>query len=135
MPWLALPAASAAEFRSVAEPAAILYDAPSTRASKILILSGGYPVEVVVNIEGWIKVRDDHGALAWAESSSLSAKRMALARGALDLRESADDGAKITFRIEAGVALELIEQSGAWAKLRHRDGALGYARITAFWGL
>jgi SH3-like domain-containing protein len=134
--WLALSGqAAAVEFRSVLEPAAILYDAPSTRASKLLILSGGYPVEVVVAIEGWVKVRDEQGVLAWAEASRLTGKRTVLARLPVEVRDSAADNAKIVFRTEAGVALELIEQSGVWVKVRHRDGDTGYARVTGFWGL
>jgi len=128
-------AAGAAEFRSVAEPAAVLYDAPSLKATKVLILGAGYPVEVVVSIEGWLKVRDEKGSLVWAEAGRLIAKRTVLARAATDLREGPDDGAKIVFRVDAGVALEFVEQSGPWAKLRHRDGETGYARVNGFWGL
>jgi SH3-like domain-containing protein len=134
--WFALSGhAAAVEFRSVLEPAATLYDAPSTRASKLLILSAGYPVEVVVAIEGWVKVRDEQGTLAWAEAGRLSAKRTILAHLPIEVRDSAADNARVVFRTEAGVALELIEQSGAWVKVRHRDGDTGYARVTGFWGL
>ena len=55
---------AALEFRSITEPAAILYDAPSAKAQKVFILSQGYPVEVVVKLEGWAKIRDDSGATA-----------------------------------------------------------------------
>jgi len=44
--------ASALEFRSVAEPKAVLYDAPSAAAKKTLLISQFYPVEVIVNLGG-----------------------------------------------------------------------------------
>ena len=42
----ALPAA-AAEFRSIGERAAILYDAPSLKADRIFVASRGHPFEVL----------------------------------------------------------------------------------------
>ncbi len=56
---LLLPAlAMALDFRSVAVPKAVLYDAPSIAAKKVYLLSQYYPVEVVVNLGDWLKVRD-----------------------------------------------------------------------------
>ncbi|MGH8700070.1 MAG: hypothetical protein ACREVR_02685, partial [Burkholderiales bacterium] len=48
-------AGAAADFRSVAENAAVLYDAPSAKAKKLYVVSHGYPVEVLVVVEGWSK--------------------------------------------------------------------------------
>jgi SH3-like domain-containing protein len=71
-------AAQALEFRSVAPAKAVLYDAPSKEASKLYILSGGYPVEVIVNLGDWTKVRDQLGGLSWIENKSLSSKHTVL---------------------------------------------------------
>ena len=57
--------ASALDFRSVAVPKAVLYDAPSSAATKVLLLSQQYPVEIVVNLGDWLKVRDAEGGLNW----------------------------------------------------------------------
>ena len=54
---MAAPAARAADFRSIADPGTVLYDAPSIRAQKLYVVSQLYPVEVVVNIDNWAKVR------------------------------------------------------------------------------
>jgi SH3-like domain-containing protein len=62
----ALPAVVvAAEFRSVSERVAVLYDAPSARATKLFVVSQYYPVEVMVSVDNWLKVRDVSGELAW----------------------------------------------------------------------
>ena len=57
--------AFALEFRSVAVPKAVLYDAPSSAAKKILLLSQYYPVEIIVNLGDWLKVRDAQGSISW----------------------------------------------------------------------
>ena len=67
--------AVALEYRSVAVPKAILYDAPSSSAKKILLLSQYYPVEIIVNLGDWIKVRDAQGSISWVEAKQLSSKR------------------------------------------------------------
>src|SRR6267142_4043703 len=73
-------AAVALEFRSVAEAGAILYDAPSAKAQKLFVLSRDYPVEVVVRLEGWTKVRDDTGEFAWIENARLSERHTVMVR-------------------------------------------------------
>ena len=60
---LAAPAASAGEFRSIGEMAATMYDAPSVKANKLFVASRFYPVEVIVQVDNWIKVRDPAGDL------------------------------------------------------------------------
>ena len=71
---VALPAA-AADYRSVDVPAAILYDAPSQKAKKLYLIRAQTPVEVVVRLEGWAKVRDAEGTLAWIEAAQLAERR------------------------------------------------------------
>ena len=53
----------AIEYRTVDTPA-VLYDAPSQKGSKLFVVRRGTPVEMVVNLEGWSKVRDADGGLA-----------------------------------------------------------------------
>src|ERR1700722_2021425 len=74
-----LPAAAqAAEFRSVGEAGAGLYDAPSAQARKLFVARRYYPLEIVVALEQWDKVRDVNGELAWVEKRALSEQRMVI---------------------------------------------------------
>jgi SH3-like domain-containing protein len=131
--WSATGAAG--EFRSVAESAAVLYDAPSIKAKKLYVVSTGYPVEIVVTVEGWSKVRDASGELTWIESRHLADKRTVLVKAALaPVRESADDKAPVVFQAQQDVVLELIEVAGSWLRVRHRDGQAGYLRTAQAWG-
>ncbi len=97
--------AFALEFLSVNEPAAILYDAPSTKAQKLFVLSTGYPVEVVV------------------KASSA------------EIRQGPTESSPVAFTAEKGVYLDLLELSAGWAKVRHRDGASGFVKVSQIWGL
>ncbi len=102
--------AAAAEFRSVQENAAVLYDAPSKAAKPLFVVQRHYPLEVIVNLEAWVKVRDHAGALTWIEKKALSDKRMVIVTGALaEARARPEEGAPAAFSAAQNVALELIE--------------------------
>ena len=126
---------SAAEFRSVSENAAVLYDAPSAKAKKLYVVSHGYPLEIVVLVEGWSKVRDASGELMWIESKHLADRRTVLVKTPLaQVRNAADDNAPVVFQAQQDVLLELLEVAGGWLRVRHRDGQAGYVRLTQVWG-
>ncbi len=128
--------AAALEFRSVAENAAVLYDAPSAKAKKLFIVNHGYPVEIVVMVEGWAKVRDANGDLTWIESKLLTDRRTVIIKvPQAQVRQSADDNAPLVFQAQQHVILELIEvASGGWLRVRHRDGQAGFIKVSQIWG-
>lgn len=132
--FAAVPAL-AAEFRSVSENAAVLYDAPSGKARKLYVVNQGFPLEVVVVVEGWSKVRDASGELTWIESKHLSDRRTVMVKTPLaPVREAADDSAPVVFQAQQNVLLELVEVAGGWLKVRHRDGQAGFVRVAQVWG-
>ncbi len=128
--------ALALEYRSVNE-ASILYNAPATKAGRQFIIARYTPVEVVVTVEGWTKVRDNKGNLAWVESKSLGAGRTVLVRvDKAQIHAQADEKSAKVFEAEKDVALELVEASPAgWAKVKHRDGQVGFVKVGQVWGL
>jgi SH3-like domain-containing protein len=129
--------AEALEYRSVAVPVTVFYDAPSIQGKRLFLGREGMPLEVLVKLEGWTKTRDAEGAIAWIENKALSARRTVVVTADLaDVRQSANDYAPLVFQVEKWVALELLE-SGAtgWVKVRHQDGASGFVRMTQLWGL
>lgn len=129
--------AQALEYRSVATDAAILYDAPSAQAKKLFILSRHYPVEVIVSLDKWVKVRDASGTLAWMESVKLAPKRTVVVIPSLaEIRSQPESAAPLVFKAERDVALELIEIAGTgWVKVKHRDGQSGYLPLKDVWGI
>ncbi len=134
----------ATDFRSTAEAATVLYDAPSTKAKPLFVLSRETPLEVIVLVEGWSKVRDAGGTIGWVERKALADKRTLVVRVPLaEIRASPDDKAPLVFQAEHNVLLEMAEQAASaattatpgWVKVRHRDGQTGYVRITQVFGL
>lgn len=130
-------AAWALDYRSIGPERAVLYDAPSIAAKKLYIVGPGYPVEVIVSLGDWLKVRDSRGELAWLEARGLVSKRTVLVMAdQVEVREAADPAARVVFRVEKDVVLEFVEAgSGGWIKVRHRDGLTGYLQSTQVWGL
>lgn len=130
-------AALAIDYRSVSVPAAILFDAPSLQGKKLYLIKAQTPVEVVVKLEGWFKVRDAEGTLAWLESRNLVEKRtLVVTAPQAEIRQSDKPESTVLAELDKWVAVEFIEPaSPGWAKVRHRDGATGYIRSTQVWGL
>ena len=139
----ALPAlASAADFRSTQDAATVLYDAPSARAKPLFVYGRGVPVEALVSVEGWTKVRDAAGTIGLMASKSLAGRRMLVVRAPVaDVRAAAGEAAPVVFRAERDVLLEMAEpaEGGAgdtpgWIRVRHRDGQSGYVRLSQVFG-
>jgi len=132
--------AHAAEFHSTSD-VAVLYDAPSVKARALFVMGRDVPLEAVVTVEGWVKVRDVGGSVAWVERKALGDKRMLVVRAPVaDVLASPVDGSAVVFKAEQNVLLELADATPAattpgWAKVRHRDGQMGYVRIAQIWGL
>jgi SH3-like domain-containing protein len=132
---LSLPA-WAVEYRTV-DAATVLYDAPSQRGSKLFVIKRDTPVELVVSLEGWAKVRDAEGGLAWIEKKFLVEKRMVIVNvSRAEIRQKADENAPLVFEAEKNVALDYLETAaGGWVKVHHRDGSTGFVRANQIWGL
>jgi SH3-like domain-containing protein len=133
---LSAGSAAALEFRSVSDNAAILYDAPSVKGKKLYVVGRGYPVEVVVAVEGWVKVRDAGGEFSWIESKLLSDRRTVMVKVPLaQVHESADERSPIVFQAQQNVLLDLVEvAAGGWLRVRHRDGQGGFVKAAQVWG-
>ena len=132
--------AAHAEFRQTTDNATIAYEGPSARATKQFIYSRGTPVEVVVTIEGWVKIRDATGTLAWIERKALGERSNVQVKSAVaDVYAAPDAASPILFRADNGVLLQVITaqpaNAGAWTKVLHRDGQTGFVRLDSVFGL
>lgn len=138
MTLMLVPAtALALEFKSVSATKAILYDAPSSSAKKVLLLSQNYPVEIIVNLGDWLKIRDAKGSISWVEAKYLSPRRTVMVTASnAEMRSAADAGATLVATLEKDVVLELADSkpSNGWLKVKHRDGVTGYIPIASVWG-
>jgi SH3-like domain-containing protein len=136
--------ALALDFRSVSDNA-ILYDAPSTKGVKHFIIARSTPVEIVFTQEGWTKIRDSAGNMAWVEARLLSPARTLLVRvDNADVRAAAEDKSGVVFSAEKNVVLDLIEAKpneahAGWVKVKPKDaqssGQIGFIKANDVWGL
>lgn len=133
----AASAALAIDYRSVEVPAAILYDSPSQKGKKLYLIKAQTPVEAVVRLEGWVKVRDAEGTLAWVEARNLGERRtLVVTAPRAEIREADKADAPVVTALDKWVVVEFLEPAApGWAKVRHRDGATGFVRSTQVWGL
>lgn len=134
-------AAVADDFKQTNEAATIGYEGPSSRATKQFIYSRGTPLEVLVSIEGWYKVRDSQGALVWIERRALGERANVQVKpnAPADVFASPDANSAVAFRVDAGVLLTLVAPpspaTGPFAQVRHRDGQAGFVRVDSIFGL
>jgi len=123
-------------YLSVAENGSIMYDAPSLKAGKLYVASVHLPVEVVVDVEGWAKVRDSGGTLAWIEKRALSDKRYVVVTVPIaSVYQTPDTNAASLFQAEKNVVMEWVDSDNpGWIKIKHQDGQIGYVKSIQVWG-
>ncbi len=128
-------AAHAFDFISVAEPA-ILYDANSLKAKKLFVATRFLPLEQVVVLDNWVKVRDSTGRLFWIEKRQVSSKRYVMVTApSTGVLRSPEQDADLVFQATKLLGLEWLGNTGnGWVKVRHADGSTGFVRSDDVWG-
>lgn len=127
--------AMALDYRAAARNS-VLYDAPSQTAQKRYIVTADTPLEVVVTLEKWIKVRARDGKLAWIDRNDLADHQSVMVTvEQATIHQAAQDDAAVAFMAANGVLLRVTGRpQGAWLPVRHADGAAGFVRKVDVWG-
>ncbi len=133
---LAATGARAAEYRSIGDQPAILYDAPSGKADRLFVAARYYPFEILVKLDQWTKVRDANGEVAWVENAALGDRRTVVVTVPLaDVHAAPSTESPLVFEAYKQVLLDVLEApADGWVKVRHRDGQEGYIRLAQVWG-
>ena len=128
--------ALAADYKSVGDAPAILYDAPTMRGTKLAVVPRGMPVEIVVTEGDWDRVRDSSGEFSWIPKAALVDRRTLVATTAAAIHAAAADTSPVVARLQPGVWVELLEPpANGYAHVRHRGGIVGWVRASDVWGL
>jgi len=127
--------AQALDYRSLSDNAVVL-DAGSRQANPQFILLRGTPVELLVTLDRWAKVREAGGGIGWVDRSLLvEQKRVIVTAPNAEIRQAASPDSALLFTASKDVVLELLEKTpGPWLKVRHRDGRVGFVELKAVWG-
>jgi SH3-like domain-containing protein len=134
-PVLAPMAAQALDYRSLTDNTPV-FDAGSRQANAQFILLKGTPVELIVTLDRWAKVREASGGIGWVERSLLSERRQLIVTAAsADVRQSPASDAPLVFTASKDLLLEPGDKPvGSWVKVKHRDGRSGFIELKAVWG-
>ena len=127
-----------AEFRSVAFAKTILYEAPSATTKKLYLVGEGYPLEIIVNLGDWLKVRDPYGTLSWAESKNLQSKRTVIVKAdKANIYKDPESKSALVATIEKDVVIELSDPliANGWIKVRYQQDLDGYIQTSQVWGI
>jgi SH3-like domain-containing protein len=96
------------------------------------------PVEVVSTLNTWVKVKDFGGDVSWMAVNELSKTRTVVATTLATARVTAQDTGILAFQAERGVTLELLDAgqiTAGFAKVKHKDGTIGFVKAAEVWGL
>lgn len=127
-----------AEFRSVAFAKTILYEAPSATTKRVYLVGEGYPLEIIVNLGDWLKVRDPYGTLSWAESKNLQSKRTVIVKvDKANIYKNPESKSALVATIEKDVVIELSDPliANGWIKVRYQQDLDGYIQTSQVWGI
>jgi SH3-like domain-containing protein len=128
-------AAQALDYRSLSDNTQV-FDAGSAKANAQFILLKGTPVELIVTLDRWAKVREASGGIGWVERGLLSERRQLIVTATTaDVRQAPAGDAPLVFTASKDLLLEPVDKpAGSWVKVKHRDGRTGFIELKAVWG-
>ena len=128
-----------ADFMSVNVDRAFLHEAPSGSTKKGFIVTKGYPLEVIVSLKEWKKVKDHEGLINWIKTSDLSSKRTVLNlkdNNSIYLEPSSESPRLA--KVNESVTLELLDEKKIddWVKVYSKVGDIeGFIKANDLWGI
>lgn len=128
-----------ADFMSVNSDQAFLHEAPSDSTKKSFIVTRGYPLEVIVSLKEWKKVKDHEGLINWIKTSDLSSKRTVLnLKGDNSIYLEPSPESPMLAKVNENVTLELLDAKKIddWIKVYSKVADIeGFIKATDLWGI
>ena len=128
-----------ADFISVKTKKALLYEGPSASTKKLYIVTEGYPLEIMVNLKDWKKVKDHTGKISWIQSNFVDKNRTVMTiKSNVNLYHKASLQSSKLGQISEFVILNLNSTlvTDGWVHVQSQlEGLTGYVRIDKVWGL
>jgi SH3-like domain-containing protein len=128
-----------ADFISVSVKQAVLFEGPSKTTEKMYIVKEGYPLEVLVSLKDWKKVKDHNGKISWIESRHIHNERtvLILKDDAVIFNQANEKSHKLA-NVDKFVVLKLNSPIliGDWAQVKTQiEGLIGFVNAREVWGL
>jgi SH3-like domain-containing protein len=127
------------DFVSIKSNKAILYEGPSETTKKEFIITKDYPLNVIVRLKDWIKVKDHLGKISWIQIENISKDRnvMTLKDNTNLFYKPSVESVHLA-KIEKNVALKLLSpfSTNGWIQVKTLSQNIeGYIRTEDVWGL
>ena len=138
-PLIAISFFAQADFISVKAKQAVLFEGPSNTTEKMFIVTEGYPLEVLVSLKDWKKVKDHNGKISWIESKFTHIERTVLITkdDAVIFNQANEKSHKLD-NVDKFVVLKLNSSMlvGNWAQVKTQiEGLIGFINSKEVWGL
>lgn len=130
-----IPGAIHAEERlSVISSIANMRSGPGTEDTVLWQVEQYHPVIVVEKKGNWYKVKDYENDTAWLHNSLLGkVDSVITVKDKSNVRSKPDAKSSIMFTVDKGVPFKVLERKGAWIKIQHADGDVGWIHNTLIW--
>jgi len=127
--------ASAAERLSVKNESANFRDGPGDKHAIVYSADKFYPVEALEKKDGWVKVKDFEGDVAWVAERLLAKQETIVVEGdKVNVREKPNTTSEIAFKAERGEVFKVESHQGKWLKVTDASGDGGWIRDDMVWG-
>lgn len=133
---VALSSVARAEMMSVNVPVANFRAGPSTSDPVEFTATRYYPVKILEREDGWCKIKDFEGDLAWVADRLLAKVKtvvIKVSRG--NIREKPTISAEVAFQAERGEVFKVIDREGRWLHVVGVEGDKGWVREDLAWGM
>lgn len=103
-------------------------------------ISSGFPLEVIKSKGDWLEVRDFEGSSGWvsrgltAQSPHMVVKANKGSNQQINLYSEANAKSKVVARASYGVVFKTLEKKGAWVRVEHGQGVIGWVEANFLWG-
>ena len=128
-----------ADFISVKVKQAVLFEGPSKTTEKMYIVTEGYPLEVLVSLKDWKKVKDHQGKISLVESKNTHNERTVLiTKDDTVIFNQANEKSHKLANVDKFVVLKLNSPIlvGNWAQVKTQiEGLIGFVNSRDVWGL
>ncbi len=132
--------AASARMLSVEKESVRLRTGPGVKYSIKWEYGKGFPLQVVTQRKGWVKVRDFERDIGWVKRELLSRKPHMIVKvnkkkkRKINIRSGPGTRFKIIGKAYYGVVFETVKQKKGWVNIRHESGLVGWVNRSLLWG-
>ncbi len=108
---------------------------PGTNYEILWSVGKYYPVDTIKKSGNWYKIRDFENDEGWVFHTLVKKIPAVIVKAPLvNVRQGPGTASKVQFQAEKGVSFKRVGKKGAWFKVQHSDGEIGWIHKSLVWG-